>query len=319
MTQYAVYGWAGSPDNEILFDIRDGIMLKMRIIGRICIMEQSTFLNRVIIIIILQFFILMLCACDDTSSMLLGEESIVINEESQEEESTLLKQNENRENYYTLSFSNTSKLSDLIWRDDLSFEMIQIKDMPEEKLQLQKFINANIKSAMTSWIGGRVVNAETVELSITCHSDRYLSFVNSFAYVSNRVDYINDYITIDMLTGERVLLNDLLEVDEQFVRYLKENVDKIKAPPNPLWQAPPKISEYTMDELLIELKKCSYTQEQLIEEGNRDLSDTIESLLFKNSFFLREGILVIIIEQGGESFITLDVEDIEDFLKVDKW
>ena len=69
-----------------------------------------------------------------------------------------------------------------------------------------------------------------------------------------------------------------------------------------------------------ELNKCSYTQEEVIQEGYYPVEGSIGSLLFRNSFFVREGMLVITLYQGGdERFVTLDVDDIEDFLKVDKW
>lgn len=55
----------------------------------------------------------------------------------------------------------------------------------------------------------RVINADGVEISINCHSSRYLSFVNCFVYESRRIDVVNDYITIDILTGQRVFLSDV--------------------------------------------------------------------------------------------------------------
>lgn len=36
-------------------------------------------------------------------------------------------------------------------------------------------------------------------------------------YQSVREDFINDYVTIDMMTGQHVQLDDLLEVNEDFV------------------------------------------------------------------------------------------------------
>lgn len=222
-------------------------------------------------------------------------------------------------NYYSVSFVDTSNIKDLVWHDELSFKIPQIKDMPEERLPFEDTINQNITKAMTSWIGGKIINVDSVDLTITCHSTRYLSFVNSFIYESNRVDVINDYVTIDMLTGKRVYLNELVELNEDFVKYLQENSSKVKEPPQPLWQGISDLNEFSSSELLEELKKCSYTQEELTQDGYYSIEESIGSLLFRNSFFLRDGMLVIILYQGGESFITLDVNDIEDFLKVNKW
>ncbi|PPK81376.1 hypothetical protein BXY41_104178 [Lacrimispora xylanisolvens] len=222
-------------------------------------------------------------------------------------------------NYYSISFVDTSNIKNLDWSDKLSFEIPQIKDMSEERLPLEDAINQNIIKALTSWIGGEIFKVDSVDLTITCHSTRYLSFVNSFTYDSNHVDVINDYVTIDMLTGQRVYLNDLVEINEDFAKYLQENLSKVKEPPQPLWQGIPDLNKYTSFELMDELIKCSYTQEELIQNGYYSIEESIGSLLFRNSFFLRDGMLVIIIYQGGESFVTLNVNDIEHYLKVNKW
>lgn len=279
-----------------------GMMSQIVTIGRIHIMKQSNIFNKLIIYII---FLLLLTACNTNKF----EESNIIS----------IKEKKDTDCYYSISFEDTSSIVDLPWANDLSFDIIRIHDMPEENATLQTIINTNIKIAMTSWINGKVLNTDAVNLSITCHSSRYLSFVNSFMYESRDIDVINDYITIDMLTGQRVYLNDLIEVNEEFVNYLRENASKIKAPPHPFWQGVPNLNEYSPSELLEELNRCSYTQEQLIQNGYFSIDDSIGSLLFRNSFFLREGMLVITLEQGGESLITLDVDDIEPFLKVDKW
>ena len=219
---------------------------------------------------------------------------------------------------YSISFKNTSELYGLPWNaDDFAFNIIRVKDMIN--FDFQNTVNDNIEMAMTSWVGGRVVHADRVNLSITCHSSRYLSFINSFIYESRRVDVINDFITIDMQTGQRVFLNDLIEINEEFARFLQVNQHKIKTPPEPMWQAPPDLFLFSTSELLEELYKCSYTEEQWIEDGYYSLDDSIGSLIFKNSFFLREGQLVITIEKGGEGYITLDIADIDRFLKVEPW
>ena len=219
---------------------------------------------------------------------------------------------------YSISFKNTSELYGLPWNaDDFAFNIIRVKDMIN--LDFQNMVNDNIEMAMTSWVGGRVEHSDRVNLSITCHSSRYLSFINSYIYESQRVDVINDFITMDMQTGQRVFLNDLIEINEEFARYLQVNQYKIKEPPEPMWQTPPDLFLFSTSELLEELYKCSYTEEQWIEDGYCSLDDSIGSLIFKNSFFVREGQLVITIEKGGEKYITLDIADIDRFLKVEPW
>lgn len=274
---------------------------------QLCIFNKKT-----IFIMLLLLLLLTGCESDKSKNKINGTKSIIANV-GKTEEST------EPTNYYSISFIDTSNIKNLAWCDELSFKIPQIIDMPEERLPLEDAINQNIIEALTSWIGGKILNVDSVDLTITCHSTRYLSFVNSFTYESDRIDIINDYVTIDMLTGQRVYLNELVEINEDFAKFLQENPSKVKEPPQPLWQGIPDLNKYTSFELMEELKKCSYKQEKLIQNGYYSLDESIGSLLFRNSFFLRDGMLVIILYQGGESFMTFNVNDIEDFLKVNKW
>lgn len=232
-------------------------------------------------------------------------------------------ENMNSEYPYSISLVDTSWFGDLPWRDKLSFNVIRIREMPEDKLPLEDVINQNIKNAMTSWVRGKVINPtlDSVRLEITCHSGRYLSFKNSFVYVSAHEDFINDYVTIDMMTGQRVLLNDLVKINEDFTKFLLENPNIIKEPSDlEPWQSVPNLNkDYSLSELLEELSKCSFTQEELIENGDDPIEESSVPLIGRTSFFLRDGMLVISLWRGGEGLISLDVEDIKDFLKVDQW
>lgn len=242
----------------------------------------------------------------------------------QTEDITIDEETEAESEYnYSIAVVNTSALLNwpLPWKDEFSYNIIQIENMPDEFSSIQDTINDNLKEAMTSWVRGQVTGAEEVRLTVTCHSERYLSAYNEFVYISRRTDRFNDYVTIDMSSGQRVFLKDLVEINEEFAEFLRNNQDIIKEGPNSFWQFPPDLKKrYTTSELLEELNKCSYTQEEVIQEGYYPVEGSIGSLLFRNSFFVREGMLVITLYQGGdERFVTLDVDDIEDFLKVDKW
>lgn len=222
-------------------------------------------------------------------------------------------------NYYSITLINTSDIKGIAWSDELSFDVIQIEYSPEEDGQFQNTVNETIKTAATSWIKGKVLKAYDVDLTITCFSPKYLSFINSFAYEGQVVDYIKDYVTIDMRTGKRIYLSDLIDINKEFVNFLQGDTYRIIEPPHPMWQSVSSLLDYSYSELLEELNKCSYTQEQWIKSDYYSISNSIGSLLFKNSFFLREGMLVITLEQGGEKYLSLDVDDLEPFLKVDKW
>lgn len=217
---------------------------------------------------------------------------------------------------YTISFRNTPMRHDnLKWKNNISYRIVELRHMSDSSLE--DAINKSIEEAMTSWISGFVLNADSANLEIYCHSSRYLSFLSSLLYKSKRLDYIHDYITIDLTTGKRVMLDDLIEINEEFVKYIQKNkiVKQSRSEiryggdSEELWET---LNEYTTDELLDELKKCSKTQQQLIEEGG-SLRD------WRNSFYLKENQLVIVISYlGGEQHFTFDIDDISDFLKVEK-
>lgn len=262
-------------------------------------MKQLNLFHKVIIMFMLLLLLTGCCATPDTEQM---------NDSQQVTESV------------NIDEENGVGTGDLPWRDEFSFQVVQVRDMQEDKLPLENIINQNIKEAMTSWIRGQVLTPNKVNLKITCHLGKYLSFGNSFMYQSVREDFINDYVTIDMMTGQRVQLDDLLEVNEDFVEFLQENPDIIKTLDDlEPWRWGTDLSEYSSSELLEELNKCSYTQEELIQNGYAPIEESLGPLLFRNSFFLQDGMLVISLWRGGERLIPLDVDDIKDYLKVEGW
>lgn len=230
---------------------------------------------------------------------------------------------------YIITFRNSSDFyvlkgsqpENVYWSNEFSFPVIQLRNMQDTVVT--EITNENIEKAMTSWISGKVVKPSSVDLSIYCHSEKYLSFVNSFKYASRRVDYIKDYITIDMKTGKRVMLNDLVEVNEAFVEHIQEDniakaseysVETLDTDEEKLWEY---LKEMEPSDLLKKLEECSLTQEQVIEAGYAPIDETIGPLVFRNSFFLQNNTLVIVLD--GDLYITLCLDDITDFLKVEKW
>lgn len=260
-------------------------------------MKQLTVLNKIIIITIL--------ACLMTAC------SVEKNMESHKNDK------EESEGGYAISFRDIPMRHDkLKWKNNISYRKVELSCMSDTSLE--GVINESIEEAMTSWIGGKVFNATEAHLEIYCHSSRYLSFVNLLLYEGRRQVYIPDYITIDLKTGKRVMLDDLMRIDEEFVRYIQKN-DLSKTAINDfvggVWEI---LKNYTVDELLAELKECSMTQQQVTEEEDCPVEESIESLVNRNSFYLRNNQLVIVISYAGsERHFTFDIDDISDFLKVE--
>jgi hypothetical protein len=221
---------------------------------------------------------------------------------------------------YTISFFDSWLINDLPWSGDLPFKIIRLENMLESSIQ--EVANKSIKDSMTSWISGKAVNASAVYLDIYCHSPQYLSFLNSLEYTGHNFDYINDYITIDMKTGKRVQLDDLIEINEEFVDYIQNNSiiqksinpERFGGTPEYLWEY---LNKFTRNELLEELYICSKTQEQVIQEGYYTIAESIGSIIFRNSFYLQNNKLIIVLD--GDKHITFFLDDIINFLKVEKW
>ena len=92
------------------------------------------------------------------------------------------------------------------WNDELSFKVIQVKY--KDNPILEEKINQVIRNESIHWIKGKVIPASSMSLEIFCHSIEYLSFGNFFEYNNSKTDFIQDYISIDLKTGEQVTLND---------------------------------------------------------------------------------------------------------------
>lgn len=264
-------------------------------------MKQSRFLTKIVIIIIL---VCLLITC--------GLSIYTKNEKKHKEETTSI---------YTIAFRDSLLGEKLKWSNDILYKVIEPRHYSEDWTLEEKAFES-IDRAMTSWISGLVLDATDAHLEIYCHSANYLSFVNSLEFSYRRIDYIHDYITIDMKTGERVMLDDIIRIDEEFVEFIQNNDVLQKTISDIRYGADLEtLNDYTSEELLDELKACSKTQQEIIEEGYCSIEDSIGPLLKRNSFFLRENQLVIVIgyAPSDEHHFVYNLEDISDFLKVEKW
>ena len=265
--------------------------------GRILTMKQLKYLNKIILTTML---VCLITACSSAKN--------VESDKNGKEEST---------GGYTISFMDGSlRHDDLKWKNDILYKIVTLNHMSDSSLEDK--VNDSIENAMTSWINGNVLYATSADIDIYCHSSQYFSFVNRLYYeTQNRIWEINDYITIDLKTGKRVMLDDLIRIDEEFVEYIqehnliRESIHDMKYGAS--WES---LKEYTTDELLDELKECSMSQQQVAAEGYYPLKESIGSLVGRNSFYLRENQLVIVIGySAGETHYTFDIDDISDFLK----
>ncbi len=240
----------------------------------------------------------------------------------------------NYENYYAIRIINTREaggLSNLEWYDRFNFDIVQVCDMEDEKVQ-QKIRNT-IQKAMTGWIERAYGKSKPVstDLTITYNSNRYLSFYNRMKFTySNSIGWFLDCVTIDMKTGEQVLLDDLIELNEDFAEYIKYNQNKLIIPKH-MWEIIPEVlDEESPQEIFERFKECTFTSDEFLDYVDyTDYRDRLPykaklgDLIWRANFFLKDGRLVIVVPYGvlpcANGIIDISVDDIEPFLKVEKW
>lgn len=227
---------------------------------------------------------------------------------------------------YAMAVRQSKYLGDDWMDNDFSFDYIVVERM--SNTSVEEKANKTIEKAVSPWLKGVYSQALEVGFKIYEHSSQYLSFGNSFVFGSSKQrDYVYKFITIDMKSGKRVMLDDLVEINAAFVEYIRNNklaeaskrtdANEIDSVEENLWKY---LEDFTPDDLLHALEECSEKQEPDAAKTGSDYSKTIDSLMHTNSFYLKSGKLVIVIGNGkGGIHITFKLEDIRDYLKVEPW
>ncbi len=290
-------------------------------------MKQEKYLNKIIICILC--FVFAGCAVNKNV------------EENTESEITNTVESENinkakRDSSYKIEIVNTAdiyelKVQDLPWFETFNFNVIETHTKADSA----------ILEAVTGWLNvvytDEIDFSDSTYLDIMCHSDKYLSFCNTFENSSPPCRYNlyqRDYITIDMTTGERVFLDDLVELNEDFIKCLKYNKNKLAKPGGMGRGISRTLDNNTPEEILEKLQECTVTNEDYLNSGYicpilyngkepSDYTTKYTALLMKASFYLEEGRLIIVIPENilptTLGIINISVDDIEPFLKVEKW
>jgi len=164
-------------------------------------------------------------------------------------------------------------------------------------LELQAKVNDTLQYAVLSLIRdeapvttSRLPNA----IAFSYHSPYYLSISSFLPNRDGRFFFewgIYDFITIDMQTGERIFLNDLIDVNEEFIRLLREG-------------------------RIAQTEPTEISNNEVMWKWLLDMSEEeIERLALRN-FFLSPGKLEL---RLGRMEMYIHLEDIRDFLKVEPW
>jgi len=196
--------------------------------------------------------------------------------------------------YYLNLLGNTNPS----WPEDFLLHVLWISGMDNREIQYKA--NQSIYEAMFHDAEWWTTNVHPGNLNIYFQSDRYLSFIHTIGTDNPRVQF-HDFITIDMQTGYRVTLDDLIDVNEAFVDRALE-VGYLPFP----WDD----GHTSLDRNVL----LSAIEQASIIQSNSSV------------FALQESQLIIIILQDGGldplldfDRIIINLSDIEDFLNVEKW
>ena len=146
----------------------------------------------------------------------------------------------------------------------------EIQFLSAEKEAVEEKINETIYKAATDWMTYDFLKMDTDQLNseITCHNGRYLSISLIYHLNSNRGNTLYNYIVIDLTTGKRVLLNDVIEDEERLASEIKEgkNVHAERAFLFTQKEAEDNLqrflAEQTEEDILNVIKQCSMEEKK---------------------------------------------------------
>ena len=207
---------------------------------------------------------------------------------------------------YSISISDSSLFtSNDEWPSVFSRNTIwfpQIHDLVD--YDLNKRINETIVMASLGWLSeDNMLEWEAQYPVLHCFSERYFSFEISAETEKNyngRRNYFYCYVTVDLLSGERVKLDDLLYISDELISALKRGSIVKRADSWILWYD-------TEEEAVAKLK------DTLNEKSNEELYEMFEN----EAFYVKNGQIIFDVKPTGGIILLLD--DIEEFLKVPKW
>ncbi|MCL2610198.1 MAG: hypothetical protein FWE02_00800 [Defluviitaleaceae bacterium] len=207
-------------------------------------------------------------------------------------------------------------IEDFPWLYKFHVPIIQIKNMDNK--ELKERINNNIVESITYWFNSDVFyniisGITSVNTEVHLQNDRFLSFANQFSlyHPNHRRDVLYHFITIDMQTGQKIMLDDLVEVNDAF----KEKILELEH--NYLFINPSNLIE--------QLERASLNQLEILESPIDEFSSEIGTLMFRTSFTLTDNEIRVIFHRDGGlqpielPQIVIPLEHIANLLLVPKW
>jgi len=188
---------------------------------------------------------------------------------------------------YDIIITNNIELSDLYLSTSYDAPLFPVIQVVHRDEALGDEINRNIIKA-TQWMNEDIHYRHLVDIRILTQSDRYLSFVYAIEIVARRADTVYYSIIICIQTGQRVMMNDLFDVNMDFVNKVLavgtfHNCDDMLD------------SSIEPIQLLSMFESTFYTASEIVAEWQSRMG----VLLFRPLFVLKDDYIVIVATRAG--------------------
>lgn len=189
--------------------------------------------------------------------------------------------------------------------------MLDIAYMPDG--ELWEKVTANMRNCFVEWMPVSVFNNAVSDGSyIMLDTNKYLSIENGYKIdVPDYITYLYICNTLDMQTGEVLYLDDFIQVDMGFVNaIMQEGIAKLDIPGGisgeETYYTAEMLEWVKKESVLANLKECSVPYNEDNYSG-------------KPTFYLRENRLYLKYVFSDQSEIYVELDDIEEYLIVEKW
>mgnify|MGYP004498998341 CR=1 FL=1 len=167
---------------------------------------------------------------------------------------------------------------------------------------LRETINESLNAAFLDWIPEEIQLYDCSDDSVMYNSDDLLSLSVGYQKLDDPSTWFEIYHTIDMRTGDILYLDDIVEVDEEFVDLLfTEGVINPANDPCPTY-----VSSFDKEYMLERLQECCEPY-----DGS--------NYYRKPTFYLKNHRLYFRYVFSDIDIFYVELDDIEDKLKIEKW
>lgn len=219
--------------------------------------------------------------------------------------------------------------TDYILENGYKFECIQVRDMDDNELEskINNSLTKHFSILIDPWFG----ETKTVALEPVIHmqSERYLSVEYIFRFITaDNTKYWRLCVTVDMKSGEVIGLDDLIDIDDEFVDLIKNgSILKLEAVGD-LYTAE-EVTERDnrtfneLDSIQIQNFFLPFTKEYLYgdyyrKNDNYDMV-SMSTYLYSKRFYLEEQNICFTSYNNFNTITRIEINSLDNLLKVPKW